>query len=203
MKNSEVSLSSTSTHLGNGLPYEYAVLHGDVQDQQAQIDDLRTQFETFRTRYVTSSTITKVADSELADLSPLWALKSRPRYRLSDFDRHSSRVGASAWRALLIAHQQERALSEVVEKIRSKEATLLLGAGEPLPKDAVDSRSATASIPLHVFLKLVGAGMACVSMGSLAFWLLGEPFILNPFVSLLTLLAAPFAVAMGFAAKRG
>lgn len=40
-----------------GQTYEYAVLYGDVMDQQLQLDELRTEFQELRS-YVTASTTT-------------------------------------------------------------------------------------------------------------------------------------------------
>lgn len=59
-----------------------------------------------------------------------------------------------------------------------------------------------AAIPLHTWLRLAGILMATLAVSSIACWFLGRPAILNPFVSLLTFVAAPFAFVMGIAAKQ-
>jgi len=59
-----------------------------------------------------------------------------------------------------------------------------------------------ASVPLHALLKFVGSFMAIGGISSLAFWLADLPAPLTPFVALLTIVASPFVIGMGFAASR-
>jgi hypothetical protein len=56
-------------------------------------------------------------------------------------------------------------------------------------------------IPLHSLLRFAAAFTLIVCTGSLALWLTDLPPILNPFVSLLGIVASPFLYAMGRAAK--
>ena len=62
-------------------------------------------------------------------------------------------------------------------------------------------QKSVSTVPLHSLLKFTSALLAAVSLASIAFWLTGHVPILNPFISLLVLVTAPFFYLMGLAAE--
>lgn len=59
-----------------------------------------------------------------------------------------------------------------------------------------------ATVALWAILQYGSALMALTATASLALWLFGQSALLNPFVSMLTLVSSPFVFLMGVAAKR-
>lgn len=78
---------------------------------------------------------------------------------------------------------------------------LFQDAGEPLLGAKGVSPAGGVRVPLFLLLELGSAAVAVVAGGSIASWLLGGVPLLNPFASLLALIASPFFFGMGRIAR--
>lgn len=159
--------------------YPYAVLFADVEDQQAQINDLRTEISDIKKRYVPLSDATQISRVAVGytqgQSQPLQVIRHPQSFiEITDFD-------FSAF------------LRDASTAPSSQTAT---------PAPDVKVVGAVSTVPLHSLLKFTGALMGATAVASIAFWITGRPPILNPFISLMTLVASPFAYLMGVAAKR-
>lgn len=173
----EVRPATTATDtLSENERYKYAILHEDVESQQAQINELKTKFNDLEKRYETQSSTTEISPLGLS--TDYWA---------SQFSQHG--------------HRRTHFLSQFTNVDYLTPVTPRSGTEERESLSAKDgSDDLGAKVSLHSLLKMTGAMMGATALASIAFWITGRPPLLNPFISLMTLVASPFAYAMGVAA---
>ena len=168
--------TTTPSTSNDGFFYSIAVLNSDITDHQAQLDNLRNDVLALKREFVVSSG-TEVSAPTNRHLS--YKQSPIPIVQIPQSLLIFTNVGYSG-----MDREAQGSFSP-----RTSSATVEVG-------------TSAAAIPLHALLKFAGIFMAALAVASIAFWLSGRPAILNPFVSLLTLVAAPFAFVMGIAAKR-
>ena len=157
--------------------YPFAVLSGDLEEQQLQIDVLRTEMNEIKSRYITLTNTTAIFK---IPLSPSYLQEKTP-------------VKITQPAESFIRLTDPKYLISEKHRMIYPDATQVLDI-VPLAKET--------SVPLHALLKFVGMFMCTTALASIAFWLSGLAALFNPFISLLTLVASPFAYLMGVAAQR-
>jgi len=70
-----------------------------------------------------------------------------------------------------------------------------------IQKELPHLQTQTKSVPLHLLLEVGSLIVGAISIGSIAIWLSGHIPLLNPFASMLILLATPFFFSMGRIAR--
>ena len=178
--NTHLNIGSSTANTWDYInPYEFRILAVDQQEQQVQIDDLRTAFNDFKSEFISTNTETRISSAT----NP----SSYFQHNINAIEllRYANYFGQPS--SLKFFKPVNVDLKTKFEQI---EVTDFL------------ERKSISTVPLHSLLKFSGAIMAAIAIASIAFWLTGKPPIFNPFISLMTLVAAPFAYLMGLAAER-
>lgn len=180
--NTQVKVASTATDAARyGEQYAYAVLHADFLDQQGQIEFLTTEINEIKKKYVTPTNMTKVIP----------------------FNVHVAYLPEQFRTQRVIQHPQSFSQFTNVDYLSSEGYVLKTDWGrEENSVFEAKTENTVTTVPLHSLLKFAGAMMGATAIASIAFWITGQPPIYNPFISVMMLVASPFAYAMGVAANR-
>jgi hypothetical protein len=152
----------------------WAVHEVDLREQGSQIAELKEQFRKFEEKQSALSATAVTRKTSQGALG--WATVDESLGLLLQ-----TKVRGDATTDYFIYSKWNEPPTEATERLRE------------------DHQPAVA---LWAALQFGSIIMLFTAMGSLVFWLLGSSPILNPFASLLAVVASPFAYLMGAAAKR-